>query len=81
MYSPRLCPAHRRGLDADTLDGVEDDEAEDEGGELRVGAQGELVLIDVEQQTGDVTARHGRGLLDDLPRGVFHPGATHAGSL
>ena len=45
------------GLDADPLDGVEDDEAQDEGGELGVGAEGELVLVDVEEQAGDVPAR------------------------
>ena len=69
------------GLDADPLDGVEDNEAEHERRQLGVGAEGELVLIDVQQQACDVPARHPRGLPDDLPGGVFQPGATHAGSL
>ena len=38
------------GLDADALDGVEDDEAEHERGQLGVGAEGELVLVDVERR-------------------------------
>ncbi len=69
------------GLDADALDGVEDDEAEDERGQLGVGAEGELVLVDVEREAGHVAPGHRRGLFDDLPRGVFQPGAAHAGSL
>ena len=49
----------QRGLDADALDGVEDDEAEDEGRQLGVGGGGELVLVGVEQQTADVAAGDG----------------------
>ncbi len=69
------------GLDADSLDGVEDDEAEHERRQLGVGAEGELPLVDVQQEARHVPARHPRGLLDDLPGGMFPPGATHAGSL
>ena len=81
VYSPRLWPGGRRRLDAEALDGVEHDEAGDEGGEL--GVVGALAARRRRRGAGapDVAARHGGGLGDELPGGVVAPGLAHAGLL
>ena len=71
----------RRRLDADPLDGVEDDQAQDEGRQLGVGGQGELVLVGLEQEPAQVAPGHARGLGHDFPRRVVDPFGAHAGSL
>ena len=78
VYSPRLWPAQKLGLDAEALDRVEDHQAGHERGELGVARVLELVGVGVEQQPGDVApvdlAGDRAGLLDQLPALVV--GAT-----
>ena len=65
------------GLDAQPLDGVDDQQAEGEGGQLGVAGLGELVEGSVEQQAADVPAGGLGRVRDHLPRRVIGPGAAH----
>ena len=65
------------GLDAQPLDGVDDEQAEGEGGELGVSGLGQLLERGVEQEVGDVPAGGLRGVVDDLPRRMVGPGTAH----
>ena len=74
-------PGAGRGLDAEPFDGVQDDEAYDERGQLGVARLGELFDAGVEQQVLHVAAGDGAGVLHELPGGMVAPGPPHAWSL
>jgi hypothetical protein len=74
-------PGAVAGLDTEAFDGVEDDEAGDEGGELRVAGVAEFVGVGVEQEAGDVAFGHLRGLIDEFPALVVGPRSAHARPL
>ncbi len=69
------CEARRQ---AGALDGVEDDHAEYERGELAVAGVLQLVGVGAEQQIGHVAAAGVGGLLDQLPGLVGDPGVAHS---
>jgi len=70
-----------RGLDTEALDGVQDDQAEGQRGELGVAGLGQLVGTGVEEQVLQVPARHLGGVGDHVPRRVVLPRLTHSGAL
>ncbi len=72
---------HRGGGCTQAFDGVQDDQAEHEGGELGVAGGGELVVLGVKEQFGHVTPGDVAGLFDQLPGGVVTPGRAHARAL
>ena len=77
LYSPREWPATLGRLDAQPLDGVGDEQAEGEGGQLGVSGLGQLVEGGIEQEVADVSAGGLRGVVDDLPRRMVDPGTAH----
>ena len=69
------------GFEAQSLGGVEHDQAGHEGGELGVAGVLQLVGVGVEEEAGDVAFGDLGCLVDELPALVFGPGAAHARPL
>lgn len=78
---PEAVAGTGRGLEADPFRRVEDDEARDEGGKLRVGGVRQRLLVGLEQQLRDVAPDDLARVLDELERRVVDPARTHARAL
>ena len=74
-------PRAGRWFDADAFGGIEDYQAQDEGGQLSVVGPLQGRLVGVEQQVGDIAPGDLRRLFDQSERGVIHPGRAHCGAL
>jgi hypothetical protein len=69
------------GVDAETLDGVQDHHAGQEGRQLGVAGLAQFVGVSLEQQVGEVPSGLLGGLLHEFPGRMFPPGGAHAGLL